>query len=156
MKNIIILLSLMAMMLHVSCCGGNKKSVPEPDSPTFEAPKWSVTNSNAYECSMSAIVVLPSALLTYESDTDELAVFCGDECRGVAKRIKVDSKTSVWMLLIYGKGNDNELLYFKYYSSHNKFMYKDTSYITFEEDEKYGTVDNPFILSMQKITSTDK
>ncbi len=157
MKNIIIFASLiMTLLLQVSCSSDDKKSVEQPNYPTYDTPKWSVANSNTYEHSMSAIVMLPSALQPYENDNDELAIFCGDECRGTAERIKVNSQTSVWMMLIYGTDNNNEMLYFKYYSSNEKMMYKDTSHINFENDEKYGTFDDPFILSLEKMISTDE
>ena len=139
------------MLLHISCSSDKGSSVYYP---TFEKPGWSVSNSESYEYSMTAIVTLSNSLLQYENDEDELAVFCGSECRGTAKRIKINSETSVWAVLIYG--NDNELLYFKYYSSHNKLMYNDISHLIFENNDKYGTFDEPMILSMEVVTTTKK
>ena len=150
MKNLIIFASLiMTLILQISCCNDKGSSVYYP---TFEKPGWNVPNSESYEYSMTAIVTLPNSLLPYENEADELAVFCSNECRGTAKRIKVNSGTSVWAVLIYG--NDNESLYFKYYSSHNKLMYNDISYLTFENNDKYGTFDEPIILSMEAVTTT--
>ncbi|MBQ5662986.1 MAG: hypothetical protein IIV19_00975 [Bacteroidaceae bacterium] len=152
MRNIIIFLSLMTMLLQVSC----RKDRDRDSSvyyPTFEKPYWSVSNSELYEYSMSAIVILPNSLLSYENEADELAVFCGSECRGTAKRIQVDAVTSVWAILIYGSGNES--LYFKYYSSHNKYMYKDATYLMFEDNDKYGTFDEPVILSMEIVAATE-
>jgi hypothetical protein len=139
----------MSMLLQISCSSSDSSVY----YPTFEKPDWSVANSESYEYSMTAIVTLPSSLLPYENDADELAIFCGSECRGTAERIQIDAETSVWALLIYG--NSNESLYFKYYSSHDKFMYKDASYLMFEDNDKYGTFDEPVILSMTIVTTVE-
>ena len=152
MKNLKIICLLVFFILSLtSCKDSSEEVVVVPGFPTLKVPKWSVENSNLYEFSMSSIVMLPYSLQSTENEYDELAVFCGTECRGVAERIKIASDTYVWMLLVYSHGMEKELLYFKYYSSQQKTMYKDTSYFIFRNNEKYGTFDNPIYLSLERI-----
>lgn len=144
MKDILIFMSLITSMLLMSC---STDDVDSTDIPAVKPPKWSVVNCDGFEYNMSAIVLLPQMLRSMESDNDELAVFCGEECRGTAERMQINSQKSVWMMLVYGDNEDE--LYFKYYSHHNKSMYVDTGYFVFDGNGKYGTVDEPVVLSLE-------
>ena len=150
MRRLITFVSFMTLMLQISCTKSDTEIVTTPTEPTYDPPKWCVANSSTYEYSMSAIVMLPSELQPFENDNDELAIFYKDECRGTAERIITNLQTSVWMMLIYGTDSKNDSLCFKYYSSCEKSIYKDNSYFSFEYDKRYGTIDNPIIISLKK------
>lgn len=131
-----------------------KPDDPEkPEYPTFDKPSWTV-DDKTFEYSMTAIVQLPDSLSSTEKQDDVLAVFKGKECRGIGERIHISDKKYVWMIMIYGDKADEEL-YFMYYSNNNKHKYKSSSTLTFSNDSKLGTVDNPAVLPMVIITDKD-
>lgn len=153
-------------LLGVSCGGGedepitpkppvvnpNKPDPPTPPSyPTFDSPNWLLPNVSAFEYSMTVSIVLPDSLINGEQPADKLAVFTGDECRGIADRIEVSSGKYVWVAMIYGN-NTSDILSFKYYSSKTRYMYQSSSTKTFAIDGVIGTIDNPEKIGMNIVT----
>lgn len=122
-----------------------------PSYPTFDSPNWSVSNVSAFEYTMTVSVVLPDSLIGGEQLADKLAVFAGDDCRGVADRIEVSSGKYVWLAMVYGN-NTSDNLSFKYYSSKTKYMYQSVSLKSFVIDGMIGTIDNPEKIGLNIVT----
>ncbi len=122
-----------------------------PTYPTFDSPNWFVSNISAFEHTMTMSVVLPDSLNGGEQPADKLAVFAGDDCRGVADKIEVSSGKYVWVAMIYGNSN-SEAMSFKYYSSKTKYMYQSVSSKPFVIDGMIGTIDHPEKIGMNIVT----
>lgn len=118
----------------------------DDDPKTYPAPGWTIKDNPEYSVSMTAILQLPENLSVYADQGDELAAFIGDECRGVATHVD-----NLYYLLIKGAAHEQSKVYFKYYSSKNKYLYKSTNSETFEIDKVYGTADDPKVLSLEII-----
>lgn len=124
----------------------------EPTYPTFGAPSWGVTNASLYEHTMVVSLVLPDSLCRTESQLDQISVFVGEECRGVAERIEISYGKHVWMGMVYGNSSSEQLL-LKYYSYTTKHIYQSTNTISFVIDGVIGTIDNPEIIGMNIVAS---
>ena len=97
---------------------------------------------------VTAYLVLPDSLKADQLATDEVAVFCSSECRGVAERIEVSSGKYVWIAYIHG--NDaSDVLTVKYYSVQTKHMYQYEFTFPFEKDGHYGNIDNPKVIGLK-------
>ena len=126
--------------------------IPPPSYPTFDYPNWSVLNCNRFEHSMTISVVLPDSLINEEQPADKLAVFVGDDCRGVADRIEISTDKHIWMAMVYGN-NTSEVFYFKYYSNKTKYMYQSNKTMLFIVDGTIGTIDSPQTIGMSIVTN---
>ena len=104
-----------------------------------DAPNWDLSDYSIYECNMTVIGVVPQFVT---SDLDELAFFCGDECRGVAEKVQLYTDESVWIGMIYGDLSTFQISC-KYYSESAKKIYE-CNEIEFGCDKKLGTIDSPF------------
>lgn len=158
----IVLLAIVSL-LSVSCGGGGSDS-PEPDTPpvtppetpadnTFPTPQWESdarSIANKYEGNMTVCLSLTEPLLAASTSADQLAVFCGNECRGVADREDLGNGKSLWIGLIHGV--DGEVLTFKYYASATRFMYTTNATVTFKADTQHGDVDNPVAVTFTQVT----
>lgn len=153
-------------LLGVSCGGGDDVPItpdqpvvnpdtPDPPTPpsypTFDNPNWVVSYVSSFEHTMTMTVILPDSLITGEQPADKLAVFAGDDCRGVADRIEVSSDKYVWLAMVYGDNTSDDLS-FKYYSSKTKYMYQSVSSKPFVIDGLIGTIDNPEKIGMNIVT----
>lgn len=125
----------------------DSEATPSPVYPEFDAPQWDAAGiENKYDNNMTVYVVLPDSLASTAHSDDEIAVFCGDECRGVAYSESLGNGKSVWMAMVYG--NDGDALTFKYYSASSRHLYNTGSTISFSGDTQYGNVDAPVALSL--------
>lgn len=137
--------------------GGEDPSTPDepqtPTYPTFAAPEWENEArgvENRYDNDMTVYVVLPADLAQSETSGDQIAVFCGSECRGVAYREQLAADKYVWIAMVHG--NDGESLTFKYYSATSRHLYQTTAAIPFQGDTQYGNADAPETLSLTIVT----
>lgn len=132
--------------------GHDQPKPPTPPSyPTFNSPNWYISDISSFEQTMTVVVSLPDSLANGELTTDKMAVFAGDDCRGVADRIEVSPGINLWMAMVYGN-NASEPLSFKYYSSKTKHMYQSASTLPFTTDGTIGTVDSPQSIGMCIVT----
>lgn len=125
---------------------------PEDDNggvnPTYDPPHWNVATASQYECTMTMVLRLSESKNSQESQDDEMAVFCGTECRGVAERIAIGEDRYVWMALVYGQADGEQTLTIKYYSSTSKSLYQTSTTIPFARDTHYGTLDSPMTIEL--------
>lgn len=151
-------------LLGVSCSKDNDELPDKPDTPitnpdepktptypTFDNPNWIVNGTSSFEYTMTVSMVLPDSLRNDEQSTDKLAIFSGDDCRGVANRISVSNDGHVWLVMVYGN-TDTNVLSIKYYSSKTKYMYQSATTKTFVADGMIGTIDNPETVGMNIVT----
>lgn len=133
-------------MSFVSCGSGNDEqpTYVEPVYPKHDSPQWnSVVNSakpnETFPTDLTAYIQLPGAIGAYSSNQDEMAAFCGDECRGDGTYIE-----GVWCLRIWGNVGDKITL--RFYCATNKYMYHSTETIVLKDDEHLGTFDEPRLM----------
>lgn len=162
MKRNIITMVLLAIfsLVCVSCGGGGDDPVlpdtpnqPEPggDTPapvdnTFPDPQW----ENAVRGIEGTFSGSMTVYLSVPEEATQVAVFCGDECRGVAYKESVADCKSVWIGLVHG--NDGDVLTFKYYAAASRFMYRTDATATYKGETAYGDIDNPVQVSFTQVT----
>ena len=139
MKNLI---KYFTFLLLAVCMGSCQKDEMYTE---FPAPVWRVDDAK-YSVNMTAVVVLPNNLLPYFNENDQVAAFINDECRGVG--ILVDN---AFFVTIKGTPEEISNVSFRYYSTQNKYMYTTDSFLPFEQDAVYGTVDAPEVLSLNIV-----
>lgn len=169
MKKIFFLLltAMITFTLH-SCGGGddsgtsdsgngdtNKPADTKPEQPTtpstseFESPTdWYVTAS--YADNMHFYILMPEAISENMTENDQLAVFCGTECRG--RGIYIDGPNGKYWDVYPVVGNNGESLSVMYYSTKTRHIYKSSDTFVLYADQHYGEIDSPKTLSMKKVT----
>ena len=69
-------------------------------------PDWQEADPSKYDCSMHMLLRLVSELTPYSTDDDMMAIFIGDECRGVSYRnVLSDGRVT---FLLHVKGTSSE------------------------------------------------
>lgn len=119
---------------------------------TGDEPEWMVDKSD-YENTMNMIAQL-SILGTPSADTaDKLAVFVGDECRGVGRPVYSKRYDSYYVLLdIYGNAaDDGTNLSFRAYDASTGMVYTQLECsngdVAFTKDQIAGTYADPILLN---------
>ena len=119
---------------------------------TGDEPEWMVDKSD-YENTMNMIAQL-SILGTPSADTaDKLAVFVGDECRGVGRPVYSKRYDSYYVLLdIYGNAADEGTnLSFRAYDASTGMVYTQLECsngdVAFTKDQIAGTYADPILLN---------
>lgn len=119
---------------------------------TGDEPEWMVDKSD-YENTMNMIAQL-SILGTPSADTaDKLAVFVGDECRGVGRPVYSKRYDSYYVLLdIYGNATDEGTnLSFRAYDASTGMVYTQLECsngdVAFTKDQIAGTYADPILLN---------
>lgn len=137
-------------------CGSSGDETPTYVEPTYtqhEKPQWNnvvdvVKPSEKYPTDLTAYIQLPGSIGAYASNADEMAAFCGDECRGNGTLIRDEADPKdpgVWCIRIWGYVGEKVTL--KYYCASNKYMYHSTETIVLQDDEHLGTFDEPRLIS---------
>ena len=122
--------------------------VENPKFPDFES-------VGKYPKSMQATIQLSDALPGSFGTGDKVAAFVGDECRGIASL--VSGKT--FTMEIRGTSADAETVYFKYYNSATKNVFKsETSYplvngSVIGSDEKPEVIDVVALMNMSAVVA---
>jgi hypothetical protein len=139
-------------MVTAFSCG--KKSVDTPTAEEaatkFPAPTWKADETGKYPATMTAVVTLPVALESSVRETDKLAAFINEECRGVGVIVK-DNNLNLFFVMIQGLPDEASKVTFKYYSNKTSHMYKSEPALTFLVDAVYGTARNPKILELTAL-----
>ena len=119
---------------------------------TYPSPDWSVKSPEQLPNSFTAIVAVPDEINVYATDTDKMAAFIGDECRGVGTLVKSDdNQKRVYYLTIRASDTDNGEIVFKYYNARLSYMYQATQTVSFVTDGTYGTYDSPVVLDLKYL-----
>lgn len=118
----------------------------------YPLPEWSVLEVDTYPNSFTAIVNLPDNLTIYAEDSDLVAAFIDDECRGIGNLVKSDDGTwRVYIITVRGSTTENRDIVFKYYSTRTSYLYQAKTSVAFEIDGTYGTFDEPVTLDLVNI-----
>lgn len=138
-----IIFSLIMVLLFSASC---KKETFE----RFDKPDWKVENIGQYFATMSAVVQLPTNILSDAGMEDRIGAFINDECRSLGTIVITDS-TSVYFLLIHGTPDEQSQISIKYYSHKNGRMYLAEKATRFAVDANFGSIDAPEILNLKPL-----
>lgn len=114
-------------------------------------PQWSVDPSqfqyNMTVTGMAEIGGIPSV-----NDSDLVAAFVNDTCRGIAQAIYVDGKArNEFFIMIYSDQPAGETVQFRFYDAAQKVVRHVDEQLRFSMDASQGTVDQPFDLHANTV-----
>ena len=130
---------------------------------TQERPDWQEPAAENYENWTVMLVKIEEALLPYVSADDMLAIFAGDELRGLASPSVVVSTGEVdasqFLLKTYGNESigDEVVITIKYYNAQLKQVFSLSETLTLDEEELVGFEEDfipPFTLGSAKYPVT--
>lgn len=82
------------------------------------APSWIEPEQQRFESSMFLVVKLQPVLADASSDNDLMAVFIGDDCRGLSTFRNVDDMGVYFTMMVRGNATDRDVIFsLKYYSA---------------------------------------
>lgn len=115
-----------------------------------KSPEWNMIDDGTDQYSMTAIIRLSDFMERYEDESDCLAAFIGNECRGVAVAKRVEEHK---LYFLYIKGNNGEPpVSLKYYSAKNNRIYELRNVYEFFQNASYGTVSAPETVEFESNT----
>ena len=117
------------------------------DAQTFPKPNWKINDPGRFFSTMTCIVALDPAAHVVPTEEDEIAVFYGDDCRGVGKLIDGN-----YYITVNGDGEETENMMIKFYDADRKHMYVTEAYLTFIADRIYGSHEHPEIVPIELVT----
>lgn len=85
----------------------------------------------------------------------EVAVFCGNECRGVAKVLTVEGEAPMLYLRIRSNVTDNETITFRVYQASTDVETQLEETLEFESQSVAGTPGEPMLLTISSILKGD-
>ncbi|MDR1342523.1 MAG: hypothetical protein LBK18_04600 [Prevotellaceae bacterium] len=129
------------LLLFFICLPTSACKEEEETFTTFPAPVWDV-NQAEYAVNMTAVVQLPSNLIQYALEEDQLAAFAGEKCVGKGELIS----NGLYFVTIHGATDQEPQIRFQYYSARNKYLYASGELFAFEADKVFGVIDEPEIL----------
>ena len=107
---------------------------------------------------MSAYIKLPKSLAKYIQEDDDFVAlafvnndYLTDPVRGKGEIAKDGDGDPIFKIMIYGNSSEQTNLYFVYYSSRNKYLYKTDAYLAFTPDSIHGTTDEPYEIKTKII-----
>lgn len=110
------------------------------------APHWKlIENHQLLPATMTAIAALP---IEYDKEhrlMDELAVFVGEECRGIAEYVENNGEGK-WVVVVYSDGSRDEKFYFKHYMYSRRQVFTSIETFKFAADTRLGNFDNPIMI----------
>jgi hypothetical protein len=130
--------SIMILWVSFICLLTNACKEEEETFPTFPAPAWSA-NPGEYQVNMTAVVKLPSNLIQYAQEDDQLAAFAGEKCVGTGKQ----TAEGVYYVTIFGTSETEPQISFQYYSAQNRYLYNSGALFAFETNKVFGVADAP-------------
>ena len=131
-------------------CSKSENPAPEQPGTKFTAPEWKQDTSGRYPASMTAVLAIPTSLAAAVLESDQLAAFVNDECRGVGTMEKVNTQ-NLFFVMIHGMPDETSKVKFKYYSTKTSYMYESKDTLNFLIDAVYGTAQNPKTLQLSQL-----
>ena len=131
-------------------CGKNRVNTPVAVATKFPEPTWKIDDTGKYPATMTAVFKLPVTFVSSALESDKLAAFINDECRGVGVIVKVNN-LNLFFVLIQGLPEETNKITIRYYSSKTSYMYESQSALTFSADAIYGTAENPKTLELTQL-----
>ena len=146
MKHYQIIIAILAVAVSFVSCSSSGDDETVEQYTQHEKPQWNnaveeVKPDEKYPTDLTAYIQLPGSISAYSSNADEMAAFCGDECRGNGTLVD-----NVWCIRIWGNVGDKITLRFYCYEP-NRYMYHSTETIVLKDDERLGTFDDPLVIN---------
>ncbi len=141
---------IMLLLIGTSGCKKDPGATTEEVFTKFPPPTWRADETGKYPASMTAVVAIPATLQRNVNESDQLAAFINNECRGDGVRVKVDT-TYVYFILIRGLADEQSKIVFKYYSAKSSYLYQTQPVVSFLVDDVYGTAQNPKELALSPV-----
>jgi hypothetical protein len=110
-----------------------------------QSPDWTV-NADSYQHSMTIVGSVSINNVPSADVNDQLGVFVGAECRGVAHVVQNAGNGKYLVFLIIYSNTESEKLDFKLYDASTETIYTPESNLTFLSNSNYGTADDPFVI----------
>ena len=143
--------SILFVLLTASLsCSKTENTTPDVPGTKFSAPDWKQDTTGRYPASMTAVLALPGSLAVAVVESDQMAAFVNDECRGLGTMETVNNK-SLFFVMIHGMPDETSKIKFKYYSSKTSYMYESKDTLNFLIDAVYGTAQNPKTLQLSQL-----
>jgi gliding motility-associated-like protein len=109
------------------------------------APGWTV-NPAGFQYNMTLMSVASINCTELDKPGNAIAVFSGNECRGVAQTSQVINGRYIASLFIYSNMVAGEMLTFKIYDTTKDSVYAAHQSIQFQQNAAYGTASSPFVV----------
>jgi len=120
-------------------------------SPVEGAPAWAV-NPRAYQYNMTVTSVLRIGDSESADHNDIIGAFVGDECRGVASPVYVESmRRYIAFLMIHSNEAEGEEVTFRAFDAGAALVYEIDESIACSADAVEGTVFDPLVLNAGQI-----
>lgn len=113
-----------------------------------DAPDWQAPNASDYENFTVMMVKIEEALKPYATSDDLLAIFVGDELRGLASPAAIvgssNNDASIFVLKTFGNEADGTTLdvTLKYYNAQLQKIFTHSCTIVFSSDNAIGVVED--------------
>lgn len=122
------------------------------------APDWEDPAPTKFECSMNMLVELSSLLVPYSTDDDLLAVFIGDECRGVSRRNVINGGEVLFLVHVKGASEEaGQPMTMYYYSAGARQLFiNDFALSSFEPDNLMDRNDKDYTLWLSPAEMSTK
>jgi hypothetical protein len=141
---------LCVLLLTTLSCSKNDEPKPVQEGTKFPTPDWKQDTTGRYPASMTSVLTLPTSLAAAVIESDQLAAFVNDECRGVGTMEKVNAQ-NLFFVMIHGMPDETSKVKFKYYSGKTSYMYESKDTLNFLIDAIYGTAQNPKTLQLSQL-----
>lgn len=103
-----------------------------------------------YPLKMTAYLTLPTHLLPYVQNNDQIAAFIGGECRGTTG-VEMKDGSPIFRLNVIGKIGVEESWVIRYYNSRNRYLYETSTYYDFKHQTQLGTEEEPLCLTLINV-----
>jgi hypothetical protein len=117
-----------------------------------QSPNWSV-NENNFQYTMTFVGFLNVDGITLSSTNDKVGAFVGNECRGVANLIYVESQKKYFAYLTVFSNQNNESVSFKIYNSTKNEIKDIDKSKNFTVNENYGNLFQAYSFASPSLSS---
>lgn len=138
------LLAITAILLVAVMSACRKKEVITK----YDNPQWTFTQPDSLSyIGATAVIALPDNLQPYIGDNDQMAVFVGDVCRGVANLEDGLFNFSIPV----ANAEEESPAYFRYWSSRTGYMYQSSETVVIKSGAIIGATAQPHQLTLTVI-----
>ena len=146
-KSFIFALGALSMIMLALFTGCKDDKQPQSLAGNVDKPVWSAPDVNNMTSSMTAVVKVdlkeqkPDLAADFVLDeNDLLGAFAGEQCIGVAPL-----EDGYFFIYINEPKADDPSVTLRYYSAHYKNIFEAKNVFSFKNDERIGTVAEPFV-----------
>lgn len=127
--------------------------IPDKDIyQVYQMPNWTMQSPEIFPYSFTAVVCLPDNINLHSQDSDLIAAFINDECRGIGNLVKSEDGTKrVYFITVRASATEDGNIFFRYYNTRLSLLYQSKTSVAFEIDGTYGNYDNPIELDLELI-----